>query len=254
MKSPLARRLAADRSRLVDLARRVVRSPDDAEDVVHDVYVRIEATPAAAESPDAWLTTAVRHAAIDRVRRRERERRLAPAVRTSLDPTRSAEAESIASQDLEVALATLLARLDVPTAALWLLREVFAVDHATLARALDVGEAGARQATRRARQRLADAPARSARNSEEDEDFAAICRHALASGDAGALYALLVRRPRAAAPTIAYTALARASGPAQRATPQLVRVGDRYAIALVFDGVILCAVPVGVDERAELQL
>lgn len=245
MKSPLAHRLVADRSRLVELARRIVRTRDDAEDVVHDVLLRI-GDVRHADAPDAWLATAVRNAAIDRTRRAARERRLAPWA-AGTDAARDApDALVVAADEVAAALRTLLARAGAHAAALWLLREAFGVDYEVLARALGVGEAGARQAVHRATVRIErgrDVPgARS-----DEEDFLAVCRHAFASGDTGGLLALVQRAP------VSATAISSAgTGTAMRAkredgalTQRLVQHEGRYALALECGGMLICALPLG---------
>ena len=65
---------------LVLYARQWLRDPSQAEDVVHDVFVRLIAQPRAPEDPAAWLFRAVRNAAISAsrsvFRRRRREARV----------------------------------------------------------------------------------------------------------------------------------------------------------------------------------
>lgn len=246
MRSPLAHRIEADRERLVELARRIVHSRHAAEDVVHDVYVRVHAHAGPIDSPEAWLTSTVRHAAIDRARRSARERRLASAAESPAIG-RSAEAEVLAADDVELALEALLQRVDSPTAALWLLREVFGLDHATLAEALGVSEAASRQAARRAR-RIVETPRPRRRwHDGPDDDFAAVCRHALATGEAGALLAFVRSRTVACAWT--QPAVASGSSRAGALRQQLVYVDGRCVLALCCGDAVLCVVPLGPSEE-----
>jgi RNA polymerase sigma-70 factor, ECF subfamily len=63
------------RRKLHNLAYRLLGSAADADDVVQDVYVRWhESELIDLRSPDAWLTTVLTRACIDRLRARDRER------------------------------------------------------------------------------------------------------------------------------------------------------------------------------------
>ncbi len=87
-------------STLFPLALRIVRSREEAEDIVHDAFVTVS-DRAAQYSPDrgsvvAWLVTLTRNLAIDRTRRRDRRGNLArdvvahePVVPESITPSSS---------------------------------------------------------------------------------------------------------------------------------------------------------------------
>ena len=63
------------RSRLFGLAYRMLGTPADAEDVLHDAWLRLhEQDVAALDDPEAWLVTVTTRLALDRLRRAKAER------------------------------------------------------------------------------------------------------------------------------------------------------------------------------------
>lgn len=278
MRSPLTRRIETDRARLVAAARRILRSHAEAEDAVHDLYLRTLARDTPVEAPDAWLRTAVRHAAIDRLRADARARH----AHAALDAAAGAEsrpgsapvpthvtnqaapdvaAALEAEDEVVLALDALVGRVAPHAEALWLLREVFAVDHATLARALGATEAASRQAVQRARRAL-DTPRARRRAAPGDDDFLAVCRHALASGEAGALLAFVASQPvarathagtRAAGVPLMGTGAGTGAASGARLHQQLAFVDGRCALVLRHGNAILCVVPLGPSEELRVE-
>lgn len=63
------------RPRLFGLAYRMLGTPGDAEDVLHDAWLRWHAQDTAAlDDPEAWLITVTTRIALDRLRRARTER------------------------------------------------------------------------------------------------------------------------------------------------------------------------------------
>src|SRR5690242_21249692 len=63
------------RQRLFGLAYRMLGTPADAEDVLHDAWLRWHAQNVAAlDDPEAWLVTVTTRIALDRLRRAKTER------------------------------------------------------------------------------------------------------------------------------------------------------------------------------------
>ena len=63
------------RQRLFGLAYRMLGTPGDAEDVLHDAWLRWHAQDVAAlDDPEAWLVTVTTRLALDRLRRAKTER------------------------------------------------------------------------------------------------------------------------------------------------------------------------------------
>ena len=69
------------RSRLFGLAYRMLGTPADAEDVLHDTWLRLQAVDAAAlDDAEAWLVTVTTRLALDRLRRAKAERERYPGA------------------------------------------------------------------------------------------------------------------------------------------------------------------------------
>ncbi|HEX6705300.1 MAG TPA: sigma-70 family RNA polymerase sigma factor [Albitalea sp.] len=248
MNDDFARRIFEPRRRrLLDLARGLLGTQVDAEDVVQDAYLRAHAgLPDGLLSTEAWLSAVVRHLAIDRLRRRRLEREWqAQAARDEAAEGRvapSAEALAASAMAGQRALRLLTDTLTPMEAAAVLLREVFDADHADIARSAGKSEAACRQLVHRALQRLRTARADDDRERREDELFA-LCWHAIESRSPAALHALLARPPVTASATSAPAIVAAASGGHAHCT--VAQIQGRFALVLMLDGKVLCALPVG---------
>ncbi len=147
----------AERPRLAALAYRMLGTPDDADDVVQDAWLRWSAADRASiDEPAAWLTTVTTRLAIDRLRsaRRRREVYVGPwlpePVVDSADPfLHAASAES-----LTLAFLTVLERLEPVERAVLLLHDVFGYPFAEVAAHVERSEPATRQIAKRARDRV----------------------------------------------------------------------------------------------------
>jgi RNA polymerase sigma-70 factor (ECF subfamily) len=149
--------------------------------------------------------------------------------------------------DCREALRRLLSRTTPAEAAALLLREVFEFDHAEISRILRKHDAATRQFLHRARLRAQSEAA----TVEADDAVVALCAGALECRAPERLIDLIQTR----APCVAVSAMATAaplglatSRRSPTASAQLVQLNGRYVIALVMDGIVLCAVPVGITE------
>jgi RNA polymerase sigma-70 factor (ECF subfamily) len=151
------------RPRLFGLAYRMLGTPADAEDVLHDAWLRWHAQDTAAlDDPEAWLVTVTTRLALDRLRRAklEREHYTGPWLPEPLvdETTRaSVDAPDAAlerDQTLTLSFLTLLERLGPDERAAFLLNEVFDYSHAEAAAILGITENACRQRVHRARARL----------------------------------------------------------------------------------------------------
>ncbi len=146
------------RSRLFGLAYRMLGTPADAEDVVHDAWLRLHSQDLATlDDPEAWLVTVTTRLALDRLRRAktEREHYAGPWLPEPLAPeTESPEAELERGESISLSFLLLLERLSPDERAAFLLREVFDYSHAEVAAILDIGEDACRQRVHRAKTRL----------------------------------------------------------------------------------------------------
>jgi RNA polymerase sigma-70 factor (ECF subfamily) len=146
------------RPRLFGLAYRMLGTPADAEDVVHDAWLRLDAqAPAALDDPEAWLVTVTTRLALDRLRRvkAEREHYTGPWLPEPLVPdSEHPDATLERSESLTLSFLLLLERLSPDERAAFLLHEVFDYSHAEAAAILEIGEDACRQRVHRAKARL----------------------------------------------------------------------------------------------------
>ena len=146
------------RSRLFGLAYRMLGTPADAEDVLHDAWLRLHAQDAGAlDDPEAWLVTVTTRLALDRLRRAkaEREHYTGPWLPEPLVPeTESPDAALERGESLTLSFLLLLERLSPEERAAFLLHEVFDYSHAEAAAILEIAEDACRQRVHRAKARL----------------------------------------------------------------------------------------------------
>lgn len=146
------------RSRLFGLAYRMLGTPADAEDVVHDAWLRLHSQGLATlDDPEAWLVTVTTRLALDRLRRAktEREHYAGPWLPEPLAPeTESPDGELERGESISLSFLLLLERLSPDERAAFLLKEVFDYSHAEVAAILGIGEDACRQRVHRAKTRL----------------------------------------------------------------------------------------------------
>ncbi|EIL94223.1 RNA polymerase sigma factor SigJ [Rhodanobacter spathiphylli] len=150
------------RPRLFGLAYRMLGTPADAEDVLHDAWLRWHAQDTAAlDDPEAWLVTVTTRIALDRLRRVKTERAHYPGpwlpeplIETEDAGSDTPEATLERDQSLTLSFLTLLERLGPDERAAFLLNEVFDYSHAEAAAILGIAENACRQRVHRARTRL----------------------------------------------------------------------------------------------------
>jgi len=154
------------RRRLFGAAYRMLGRVQDAEDAVQEAFLRWHQEPRTeVREPEAWLVSVVTRIAIDRLRRRARERETytgpwlpepAASHRFELPPDSRAER----AEDLSMAFMALMERLAPEERAAFLMREVFGSGYADIALAIQKSEAAARQLVHRARERVRSRRAR----------------------------------------------------------------------------------------------
>jgi RNA polymerase sigma-70 factor, ECF subfamily len=183
------------RRALTGLAYRMLGSRAEAEDVVQDAYLRWhDADRAAIERPRRYLGTVVTRLCLDRMKSAQARREVyvgqwlpEPVVDEALDADTAGEM----AHDLSVALMLLLERLSPLERASFLLHDVFGLDYAEVARALDRGEAACRQLAARARVHVEEGRPRFPASREEGARLPAAFAAAAQTGDAGTLMKLL---------------------------------------------------------------
>ncbi len=149
------------RPRLFGIARRVLGSAAEADDVVQEAWIRWqESDRSVVRDPAAFLATTTTRLALNvgqsaRVRHEtDFGPRLVDVVDPAADPVLGAERR----EALEVALRTVLERLSATERAVYVLREAFDYPHRRIAEVVGLSEANARQLVTRARRRIAGAP------------------------------------------------------------------------------------------------
>lgn len=150
----------AERPRLAALAYRMLGTPDDADDVVQDAWLRWSAADRSAiEEPAAWLTTVATRLAIDRLRsaRRRREVYVGPWLPEPVADAADPFLHAASAESLTLAFLTVLERLEPVERAVLLLHDVFGYPFSEVAAHVDRSEAAARQIAKRARDRVQSA-------------------------------------------------------------------------------------------------
>jgi RNA polymerase sigma-70 factor (ECF subfamily) len=146
------------RPRLLGLAYRMLGTQADAEDVLHDAWLRWhQQDTQGLDEPEAWLVTVTTRLALDRLRRAKTERQhyTGPWLPEPLvQETQQPEEELERVESLSLSFLALLERLSPDERAAFLLVQVFDYSHAETAQMLQIAEDACRQRVHRARQRL----------------------------------------------------------------------------------------------------
>ena len=190
--------LEPDRRTLMGLAYRMLGSVADAEDVVQEALVRWHRhpSPAAVESPRAYLAQVTVRLCLDRLKsaRARREVYVGPWLPEPVldtDGLRPADALSELASDLSVALLLTLERLSPLERAAFILHDIFEMEWSDVAATLGRTEAACRQLASRARVHIRDDRPRFRPSAEERERVLAAFAGAIATGDVSALSRLL---------------------------------------------------------------
>jgi RNA polymerase sigma-70 factor (ECF subfamily) len=178
-----------ERPRLVRIARRMLGTLEEAEDVVQTAWLRFAgADLAAIDRPEAWLTRTVSRLAIDTMRS-ARVRREVYVGQWLPEPV--IEDEPDGQDVLTTALLLALERLSPLERAAFLLHDVFSVSFDEVARALDRDEAACRQLAARARRHVAAERTRFVVPPEQGRALIEAFLEASRSGDVAGMSAML---------------------------------------------------------------
>jgi RNA polymerase sigma-70 factor (ECF subfamily) len=190
---------SAHRPRLLGVAYGILGELGEAEDVVQDAWLRWQdADRDEVRSAEAFLVTVTTRLAVDRLRsaRARRETYVGtwlpdPLVR-EIDEPGDPAASAIEAERLSIALLVALERLDPVERAVLVLRDVFDLEYATIADAIDTSPGNARQIAKRARDRVGDASRARPVEREEQQRLTAAFLLAARRGDVELLRELLV--------------------------------------------------------------
>jgi RNA polymerase sigma factor (sigma-70 family) len=146
------------RPRLLGLAYRMLGKPADAEDVLHDAWLRWHAQDKAnLDDPEAWLVTVTTRLALDRLRHAkvEREHYTGPWLPEPLiEQEDQPDTQAEQAETLTMSFLLMLERLSAEERAAFLLHEVFDYSHAEAATILGITEDASRQRVHRAKLRV----------------------------------------------------------------------------------------------------
>ena len=148
------------RPRLFGIARRVLGSAAEADDVVQEAWIRWqESDRSVVRDPAAFLATTTTRLALNvgQSARVRHETDFGPRLFDVVDPTADLVLGVQRREALEFALATVLERLSATERAVYVLREAFDYPHRRIAEVVGLSEANARQLVTRARRRIAGA-------------------------------------------------------------------------------------------------
>jgi RNA polymerase sigma-70 factor (ECF subfamily) len=179
--------LAPHRRKLFGIAYRMLGSAADAEDVLQDAWLRMR-DQKEIENVEAWLVTTVSRLCLDRLKsaRARRETYVGPWL-----PEPVATEDDVDRESVSLAFLTLLERLSPAERAVFLLRQVFELEHSEIAKALDMGEAAVRQTFHRAKEHVAREKPRFAPTREAHERMLVAFAMACQAGDVSRLQAML---------------------------------------------------------------
>jgi RNA polymerase sigma-70 factor (ECF subfamily) len=155
------------RPRLFALAYRMLGSAADADDVLQDAWLRLQAVDMASiESAGAWLTTVVTRLCLDQLKsaRSRRESYVGQWLPEPLPHAPESDRES-----LSMAFLLLLEQLSPAERAIYLLHEVFDYRHSEIAEIVGLSAAHCRQLGLRAKTHLSERRPRFAPSSESHQ-------------------------------------------------------------------------------------
>jgi RNA polymerase sigma-70 factor (ECF subfamily) len=151
----------AARPRLFGIARRVLGSAAEADDVVQEAWIRWqESDRSRVRDPAAFLATTTTRLAINvgQSARARRETDFGERLLDIVDPGADPRLDAERREALALALRTMLETLTPAERAVYVLREAFEYPHRRIAEAVGLSEANARQLVTRARRHIAGEP------------------------------------------------------------------------------------------------
>ncbi|MGI9613955.1 MAG: RNA polymerase sigma factor SigJ [Acidimicrobiales bacterium] len=175
----------AERPRLQGIAYRMLGTPDDADDVVQDTWLRFDTADVdTIAKPAAWLTRVTTRLAIDRLTsaQRRREAYVGPWLADPIDTEPSTDAEPaesvILAESLTLGFLAVLERVTPLERAVFILHDVFGYPLAEVAGIVERSPAATRQLAKRARDHVQEGRPRFA---PDPSDVAALTERVLAA-------------------------------------------------------------------------
>ncbi|NUP11660.1 MAG: RNA polymerase sigma-70 factor [Polyangiaceae bacterium] len=174
------------RSLLFTVAYEILGSVADAEDVVHEAWLRwANVDPSEVLDPRAFLVRVVTRKALDRLRTvaRRREDYVGPWLPEPLLTSAGAAEDVELAESLSMAMMLVLETLTPTERAVFVLREVFDVEYDEVAAAVGKTPAAVRQIAHRARTHVAARRPRERASADETRDALRAFQRAIESGD-----------------------------------------------------------------------
>jgi RNA polymerase sigma-70 factor (ECF subfamily) len=190
----LAERFEAERDRLRGIAYRMLGTPDDADDVVQDAWLRFAAahddpSPTPIDNVAAWLTTVTTRLAIDRLRSAQQRREayvgpwLSDPVLELESPDPSPDDSVVLAESLTLGFMSVLERLSPLERAVFILGDLFQFPLTEVAAIVERSPDATRQLAKRARDHVADGRPRFAPEPDEIEELTGMVFAAALEGD-----------------------------------------------------------------------
>lgn len=199
--NPAAVLFEMESAHLRSLAYRMLGTVDEAEDVVQEAWIRLQREDfSLLRNPAAWLTTVTSRLALDRLNSAQSRREtyvgpwlpepssVDPLLAQSIDPAE----QVVLAESVSIGFLSILERLSATERAVFLLREVFEVPMAEVAKIIEKAEPATRQIAKRARDRIQAERPRFRPTPDDVDALVEAFLVTLASGDLEAFEALLV--------------------------------------------------------------
>jgi RNA polymerase sigma-70 factor, ECF subfamily len=245
------------RPQLLGIAYRMLGSRADAEDVLHDAWLRWSATDMEKiRSAEAWLKTAVTRLSIDRLRKAklERETYAGPWLPEPLSDAELTSPEFALERDDDISIAflTLLESLSPEERAVFVLHDILDDDYVDVAETVGKSQAACRQLVHRAREKLTSKRRRypvddatrtrmlekfieAASRGDRAEIMKVFAADAIMISDGGGK-AIALRRPLLGAERISWLWFAVSRRADLRAERRFIRVNGEPALASFYNG------------------
>ncbi len=188
----------AERARLRSIAYRIVGTPDDADDVVQDAWLRFaDADLDSLDNPAAWLTTVTSRLAIDRLRASSarREAYVGPWLPDPIEAEPSLMAGPddavLLAESLTLGFMAVLERVSPLERAVFILHDVFAYPLAEVAEIIERTPDATRQLAKRARDHVEEGRPRFAPDPADIEKLTELMLAAAINGDVETLESFL---------------------------------------------------------------
>lgn len=186
------------RPRLFHLAYGMLGRVAPAEDAVQEAFIRWQKQePDQIQSPGAWLSTVVSRICLDELKsaRNRREEYIGPNLPEPILASKSEtpEDEAALAESLSMAMLVVMDKLSPVQRAVFILREIFDYDYASVADILNKSESNCRKIAQRAREQIRENRPRFERSSTKQHKSVSAFIEALQDGDLSEIEHMLAK-------------------------------------------------------------